>query len=177
METKVENQDEWTICGFKDSILIIGTKPNHSEVLISSKKVDFEMTKMCLNCFEKTTVQKAARRLRRDILTFWSRLPTMSCLPTHEKLLREKCLPPPSTLLFLTILLKSPKHSVTDPVCHLIESFSDDFMYGVSDEITGKHYLLGHGLLSMTGNKEMVQIANRLGHWPLANCNHRVLGR
>ena len=34
----------------------------------------------------------------------------------------------------------------------------------MSGEITGKHYLLGHGLHSMTGNMESVQVINRLGH-------------
>ena len=146
---------------YGDSILIIGTKANHPEVLISSKNVD---SKMSLNSFEKSTVQNAARCLRRDILEFCSGLPAMSWPPTLEELLSENRLPPPSTVLFLTTLLKSPKHSVTDRIRRLIESFSADFMYGVSGEITGKHYLLGHGLHSMTGNKETVQIANRLGH-------------
>ena len=64
----------------------------------------------------------------------------------------------------MTTLLKSPKHAATDRIRRLVDSFSSDFVYGVSGELTGKHYLLAHGLHCMTGNKESLQITNRLGH-------------
>ena len=55
------------------------------------------------------------------------------------------------------------KDAATDRIRQLVDYFSTDFVYGVSGELTSKHYLLGHGLHCMTGNKESVQIANRLG--------------
>ena len=117
-----------------------------------------------MNANNQSIVKNAAKFLRRDMLEFCSRLPQLNWPPTLEELLGETRLPPPSIILFLTNLLKSPKHAVTDRIRRLVDSFAADFMYGVSGEITGKHYLLGHGLHSMTGNKESVQVTNRLGH-------------
>ena len=59
-------------------------------------------------------VKNADKFLRRDILEFCSRLPQLNWPPTLEELLGETCLPPPSVILFLTTLLKSLKHAVTD---------------------------------------------------------------
>ena len=44
-----------------------------------------------------------------------------------------------------------------------MDSFFADFFHGVSGELTSKH-LLAHGLHYITGNKETMQITNRLGH-------------
>ena len=84
--------------------------------------------------------------------------------PTLEELFSDDRLPSSSRTQFLTTLLKSSKKAVTDRICRLVNSFSADFVYGVSGELTSKHYLLAHGLHCITGNKETVQITNRLGH-------------
>ena len=48
-------------------------------------------------------------------------------------------MPPP--LLFLSTILKSSKVAVNDSVSRLVDSFSADFVYGVSEGkvLTGKH--------------------------------------
>lgn len=56
------------------------------------------------------------------------------------------------------------KKTVTDRFRQLEDSFSADFVYGVSGELTSNYYLLAHGLHYLTGNKETVQVTNRLGH-------------
>ena len=49
---------------------------------------------------------------------------------------------------------------MTDCIRRLVDSFSADFVYGVSGELTSKRYLIAHGLHCITGKKEAVQIMN-----------------
>lgn len=146
---------------FGESIAIIGTASNHPDVLINSENLDSEVT---LNSNQESIIKNAAKFLRKDILEFCSKLTPLSWPPTIEELLSENRLPPPATILFLTTLLKSPKHAATDRIRRIVDSYAADFVYGVSGELTAKHYLLGHGLHCMTGNKESVLVTNRLGH-------------
>ena len=146
---------------YGDSILIIGTNVNHPEVIIYARNLDSKVT---LNSCKESIIKNAAACLRKDIIEFCSKLPPLSWPPTLEELLSETRLPPPSTIFFLTSLLKSPKHAATERIRRLVNSFAADFVYGVSGELTSKHFLLAHGLHSMSGNKEAVQITNRLGH-------------
>lgn len=70
--------------------------------------------------------------------------------------------------LFLSHLLSSGKHSLIncDNITRLIDSYSTDFIHGVSREkvMTSKHFLLGLGLHSITGQKQVAVINNKLGH-------------
>ncbi len=152
---------------YGESIAIIGTGSNHLEVVINSANLNSEVT---LNSNQEEMIKNTAKFLRSDILEFCSQLTPLSWPPTIEELLSENRLPPPSTILFLTTLLKSPKHAATERIRRLVDSYAADFVYGVSGEWTSKHYLLGHGLHSMPGNKESVQIANRLGHCRSYDC-------
>ena len=131
---------------YGDSVLIIGTRENHPEVIIYSKNLDSQVT---LNSCKQSIIKNAAGCLRKDIVEFCSKLTPLSWPPTLEELLSEKRLPPPSTILFLTTLLKSPKHAATDRIRRLVDSFAADFVHGVSRELTSKHFLLAHGLHSM----------------------------
>ena len=85
--------------------------------------------------------------------------------PTLEELMSDHRLPPPSVSLFLTNLLKSLKHGVTRNIRKLVELYSSDFIHSVSkgEVLTPKHFLLGISLHNMTGQRKIVQIANRLG--------------
>jgi len=73
---------------------------------------------------------------------------------------------PPPVILFLTKLLKSPKHSLAENTRRLVESFAFDLIHGVTkgDIMTTKHYLLGLGFHNIAGKKNLVQILHRLGH-------------
>ena len=138
---------------YGDSVLIIGTRENHPEVIIYSKNLDSQVT---LNSCKQSIIKNAAGCLRKDIVEFCSKLTPLSWPPTLEELLSEKRLPPPSTILLLMTLLKLPKHAATDRIQHLVDSFAADFVHGVSGELTSKHFLLAHRLHSMSGDKETV---------------------
>ena len=140
---------------FGESIAIIGTASNHPEVLINSKNLDSEVT---LNSNQESIIKNAAKFLWKDVLEFCSKLTPLSWPPTIEELLSENRLPPPATILFLTTLLKSPKHAAKDRIHRIVDSYAADLVYGVYGELTAKRYLLGHGLHCMTGNKESVQV-------------------
>ena len=74
-------------------------------------------------------------------------------------------MPSLSVILFLKNLLKHSKHAVSVKKVRLIESYASDFIHEVrnGEVLTPKHFLLGLGLHSITGQKKPVEIANRLG--------------
>ena len=127
---------------YGEVVIIIGTRSNHSEILINSKNLGSEVT---LNSNEEMIIKNAAKCLRNDILDFCTRLPPLSWPPKLKELLSGNRLPPRSTTLLLITLLKSSKKAVTDRIRRLVDSFSADFVYGVSSELTSKHYLLAQG--------------------------------
>jgi hypothetical protein len=54
----------------------------------------------------------------------------------------------------------------SDKVNRLIHSFSQDLIYAVTHgkQKTPKHVLLSYAIKTLTGNVELIQIVNRLGH-------------
>ena len=109
---------------------------------------------------------RVANYLRNDILEYCSSLSNLNWPPSIDELTKEDRLPPTSVTLFLTNLLKSADHSLKPYVQRLIDSYSLDMIHGVSrgSVITSKHFLLGLGLHNITGQKKVVQLANRFGH-------------
>ena len=75
-------------------------------------------------------------------------------------------MPSLSVILFLKNLSKHSKHAVSVKKVRLIESYASDFIHEVrnGEVLTSKHFLLGLGLHSITGQKKPVEIANRLRH-------------
>ena len=55
--------------------IMIGTRSNHSEVLINSKNLGSEVT---LNSNEELIIKNAAKCLRNYIIDFFTRLPPLS---------------------------------------------------------------------------------------------------
>ena len=113
-------------------------------------------------------ITKATIFIRSDIEEYYKTL-TMNRQnrpPTLEELMPDDRLPPPSVSLFLTSLLKSSKHGVTRNIRKLVDSYSSDFTHSVSksEVLTPKHFSLGISLHNMTGQRKIVQIANRLGY-------------
>ena len=80
--------------------------------------------------------------------------------------MKDERMPPTSVILFLKNLSKHSKHKVSAKKMRLIESYASDFIHGVrnGETLTPKHFLLGLGLHSITGQKKPLQISNRLGH-------------
>lgn len=69
---------------------------------------------------------------------------------------------------FFTILLTGDPTNMTPSarVCRLSYSMSQDIVYTVTcgRQKTPKHVLLSYGIKTLTGNVELIQMINRLGH-------------
>ena len=88
--------------------------------------------------------------------------------PTIKDLKSADRNPPYSLVEFLTTLLSSKKHSVTrsESLSRLIEPYAADIIHSVTrgNAITAKHFLLALGLHSLTRQKKVIEIVNKLGH-------------
>lgn len=156
------NMKKKIVKAFGNKLIFITVRPNSPDVVISSEAVEatLEMSD------KKSCIQRVASFLREDIQEYCKSLPPLSWPPTIEELCTENRLPPASITLFLTNLLKSSDESQTEKVSRLVESYSADFIHGVSKGacITKKHFLLALGLHNLTGQKKVTQITHRLGH-------------
>ena len=74
--------------------------------------------------------------------------------------------PPESVTSFLSQLLRNKDHPNPEALPLLIESYTSDFIHGVTcgKFITTKHFVLGLGLHNITGQRLPIQILHRLGH-------------
>ena len=74
--------------------------------------------------------------------------------------------PPEWVTSFLTQLLRNKDHPNSEALTRLIKSYTSDLIHGVTrgKVITTKHFLLGLGLHSITGQRLPIQILHRLGH-------------
>ena len=144
---------------FGNKLIFITVRPNTHDVVINSEAIE-----STLNMTDKETSIKSY--LREDIQEYCRSLPLLSWPPTVEELCTENRLPPASITLFLTNLLRL-KHDVqTVKVNRLVDSYSTDFIHGVSKGacITKKHFLVALGLHNLTGQKKVAQITHRLVH-------------
>ena len=93
-------------------------------------------------------------------------MPPLNWSPNIEELLKDERMPPLSVILSMKNLLKHSKHTVLAKKVRLIESYASGFIHGVRncEVLTPKHFLLGLGLHSITGQKKPSQISSRLGH-------------
>ena len=150
---------------YGDQIMILETTSNSSAVIINSATVNSKVT---VTENHEELIKQAAKYIRSDIEEYCKEIARnpSNWPPNIEELMSNERLPPPSVSLFLTNLLKSSNRSVTKNIRKLVESYSSDFIHSVSkgEVLTPKHFLLGISLHNMTGQRKIVQIANRLGH-------------
>ena len=101
-----------------------------------------------------------------NIKNYCNILPPLNWSPNIEELLKDERMPRLSVVLFQKNLVKHSKYIVSAKNMRLIESYASDFIHRVriGEVLTPKHFLLGLGLHSITGQKKPVQIDNRLGH-------------
>ena len=110
-------------------------------------------------------IKKTASRLREDITDYMNSLKDMPWPPTIEFLTSNDQKMPQSLKLFMDKLLTLPGHD-----CEIVErlalSYTRDLIHGVIRDklITLKHFLVGMGLHSITGQKLPIQMLSRLGH-------------
>lgn len=149
---------------YGDKIFILQSSNNIPDVIISASSL---YDKVKANSEDYNNIIKtAAKYIRDDIEKYCDGLPPTNWPPTVEELMRDERLPPTSVTLFLTNLLKHKAHVPSTNKVRMIESYAADFVHGVSNGkvITLKHYLLGLGLHSITGQKKPIQFLNRFGH-------------
>jgi hypothetical protein len=89
-------------------------------------------------------------------------------MPSSQNEAAIQALVPKELSHFLLILLTGEVADKVVPQCvqWLIDSFSQDLVYAVScgRQKTPKHILLGSAVKTLTGNVELIQSLNRLGH-------------
>ena len=116
---------------------------------------------------KESSIKRVASYLREDIEEYCKSLPPLNWPPTVEELCTENRLPPASVTLFLTNLLKSKDDIQTVKVNRLVDSYSADFIHGVSKCacITKKRFLDALGLHNLTGQKKTY--VNKTSVWLL----------
>jgi len=129
---------------------------------------------VAMNCLDGKSVSdddvivNAAKMIRNEISRKFKDKNKQSWPPKTSELISESMKPPEYVYLFLRELLKlNDKRgdlSVTNN--RLVESFANDFVYGVTGGkiLQQKHFLLGVGLHNLTGSRKIVDIIHKLGH-------------
>ena len=94
------------------------------------------------------------------------RTPELSWPPSVTDLERQEKDMPCSVEEFLETLQCSPDHPNQERARLLVQSYSNDLIFGATRGklITLKHFLLGLGLHNLTGQKVLVQFLSNLGH-------------
>ena len=149
---------------YKESITFLKPQKNQAEIVINTDVLVEHNTEVnSTNC-----LRKAAEYLRDDIIRFASSLPNCSWPPLVDELISESRNPPSTVTDFLTHLLKPEKHNLkrSDNLARLVDSYAADLVYSVSrgKVTTAKHVLLATGLHNMTGQRNIIEIVNKLGH-------------
>ena len=115
-------------------------------------------------------IKECVKQLRQDISQYALNYSMPWPLTTETIADGENTLPE-SVNKFVSSLLKSEDHSLSDPMKRLILSYSSDLIAAVSrgKVVTLKQFLLGIGLHNITGLKAPIQIFSHLGH--CIDCN------
>ena len=77
-------------------------------------------------------LQEAAKYLQSEVLANENSLPELLWPPQIDTLGERSELIPSSLINFLNILLKSTNHSNIENVSHMVTSFSQDLIHGIS---------------------------------------------
>ena len=132
-------------------------------------KLQNELSKLkSMDQDKRTVVQKAALYIRTDIKSGTNK----TSWPPKISELNETCPSLPSLLkLFFQILLTGDAEAElstksTERIERLTNSFSQDIIHSVTygKHKMPKHILLPYAVKSLTGNVELIQMLNRLGH-------------
>ena len=99
-------------------------------------------------------------------LQYKNSLPELPWPPQIDTLVESSELIQSSLINFLNILLKSTNYPNSEKVSHMLTSFSQDLIHGISRGrvVTLKHFLLSLGLHNITGQKLPIQTSANLGH-------------
>ena len=147
---------------FPEKLLFLTIDGKSPQVVVSSEGI---YSKNMMGCNE-ALLQEAAKYLQSEVLAYENCLPELPWPPQIDTLVERSELIPSSLINFLNILLKSTNHPNSKKVSHMVTSFSQDLIRGISRGrvVTLKHFLLGLGLHNITGQKLPIQILANLGH-------------
>ena len=150
---------------FGNDIFFLTLPPPTEDCIIIGRKALKE--EPLTHCFTQDSAFKyAAETMKNDILTHYHNLGDIEWPPTIEELSTDERKAPRSVYTFLEYLLKLDNKEKDIKLDTLVDSFAQDFLHGVTRGrmITAKHFLMGLGLHNMTGQKNVVDIVNKLGH-------------
>ncbi|KAL8621264.1 hypothetical protein ACOMHN_008089 [Nucella lapillus] len=139
---------------------------DRKELAKRNQKLKKELAVWRSNAEEMTKLlEKAALYIRQRVKD--SQMNTPWPLAPEDLVTLKACIPD-DRHHFLTVLLTGDPTNVTPSarVCRLSDSMSQDIVYNVScgRQKTLKHVLLAYGIKTLTGNVELIQMVNRLGH-------------
>ena len=151
---------------FDENVTFLRTGHNDAEILINSN-----VTKQHNRLGNEDCITRAANFIREDIMEYAKKISAIGWPPCPEELLKEERKPPESILTFLLQLLQPNRpdrqsDAASERILRLIDSYAADIVHGVTKGkvFTAKHVLLSLGLHNLTGNKQIVEIVNKLGH-------------
>ena len=146
---------------FPEKLLFLTIDGKSPQVVVSSEGI---YSKNMMGCNE-ALLQEAAKYLQSEVLAYENSLPELPWLPQIDTQVERSELIPSSLINFLNIL-KSTNHPNSENVSHMVTSFSQDLIHGISHGrvVTLKHFSLGLGLHNITDQKLPIQILAKLGH-------------
>ena len=137
---------------FNEEIIMLCNKDHSDADYVASKEKLTEASYV-----KEDVVKKAAKYLRDDILEQSKSVTPLQWPPSLEQLTSEERKPPDSTQLFFKTILNPSKSS------RLVDSFSQDLVYGVGKTLTEKHFLMALGLHNMTGQRNVIEVLSKFG--------------
>lgn len=146
---------------FNEQIIILSQQNRSGPEYIASKDISKNSSQHRID-----TIQTAASYLREDISTYVENLKKIVWPPTIEQLSADERKPPESVRSFFETVLKQPGRCQNTNVSRLVDSYSQDLVHGVTKgkTIMEKHFLIGLGVHNLTGQRNVVEILNKLGH-------------
>ena len=146
---------------YGDNIYIVPISGKEPEVIFGASAI----TKTIKSSNDEHVVKLCALKLRDAVLEYEKKM-TLSWPPNHEQLIEEENKIPSLISIFFEALLKNPKHSLTSSNIIKSKSMVSDAIHNITEGrvLTAKHVSLGQGIHSITGQKVLVQVVNKLGH-------------
>ena len=146
---------------YGNSLLFLTIDAKTPQVIISAKCLD----SATIVKDKKAILIECAKVLREDIINYAKNY-EMPWPLTIESIKNTEQDCPKSVNDFLTSLLKSEVHDLSDSLKRTVSSFASDLISAVTrgKVVTLKHFLLGVGLHNITGLKTPIKILSHLGH-------------
>ena len=146
-------------------LLFFNSVNSESQIVVSRADSPTIEIKKIMNEHKDEVIKFAATALRNDVLQFVESSSDLPWPPRSTDLLCTERRPPQTLLMFYRSLLQADHHATGESVERFVNSLSQDVVHCVSRGkfLTAKHTLLANTLLTMTGQKAIVEIVSRYG--------------